>query len=525
MKKITATVMSVLMASATLLGAGCGGDNENKDGISVTYYKGGYGSAWIEKSAADFETATGIHVNLTASSELDCRAYTNLKSGKNLSDVYVCASSSWASWVTQGLIADLSSVYDTQVTTKDGNKAIKDFMDQEIKDKFYLERRVGSGDYKPWVMPWSVSIKSLVYNVDIMKEVTHVSATEVEGIANGTKWTRPPETMAEFAAYFEDVIAYDGGKGEVVPFGWTGKNPEGFFNFLYPVWAQYQGVTESKVEGEGSFYDFWNLGNDVILQSATDKQKISLAGYDQTGLAVAFDTLRSLIIDTEKQDYKNGLPDASGLTPQELQKVIVANSVDTNCAVALGSSYLEYEAGNNGYLDSDKDGKQDYEIRFMAVPSLDGYEGKDLCYTPVGDVMFVPAKASNIEKAKQFLAFMCNQEQLEAFTTLSGSLRPFNYDARSIEGAEYSAFTQSVFDVFYDSTHLYEFPIGTEQAMVSYAYRYEKISLVGTTSPNTIYTFLKTKTGAEIAGEIKNNLKEKDLNNWITRYHLEGIDN
>ena len=521
--KIFSILMGVCLLAGTVLScAACGASGASEYDLTVTYYKGGYGSDWIEHSAAEFEKEYDVQVQLISSSSLDCGAYTYLKLGRNLSDIYICASSSWESWVSEGLIADLTDVYEGEAQTEDGPIKVKDYIDSEVIDKFYMERRPGTGEYLPWAMPWSVNIKALVYNVDILEQVTHVSDISVDGLEKGETWTAPPATMSELKAYFEDVVAYDNGRGEIVPFGWTGNNPEGFFNFLYPVWAQYQGVEESNVPDQGSYYDFWNVGNTVAVESSEDRQTISLDGFDQDGLAVAFDMLIDLIV--ENGQYVNGLPDASSLTPQELQKTIVANSVDTNCAVALGSSYLEYEAGNNGFLDSDKDGERDYRIAFMAVPAIEGYEGEDILYTPVSDVMFIPAQADHIELAKSFLIFLCNQDQLEYFTTSSGSIRPFNYDPLAIEGAEYSDFTKSVFNIYYDSIHLMEYPKGIARNQVSYVYRYEKIKPIGTTSINTVYSDLRTKTGEEIMSGIKQNLINLNLNNWITRYHLVRTD-
>ena len=92
------------------------------------------------------------------------------------------------------------------------------------------------------------------------------------------------------------------------------------------------------------------------------------------------------------------------------------------------------------------------------------------------------------------------------------------------EGAEYSDFTKSVFNIYSDSIHLMEYPKGIARNQVSYVYRYEKIKPIGTTSINTVYSDLRTKTGEEIMSGIKQNLINLNLNNWITRYHLDRTD-
>lgn len=532
MKKTMMKWISMMMAvaAATTCFAACGGNTDNSGGsgnsgggnvgangsIKVTYYEGGYGKEWIEYAAAQFEAQENVDVTLIPSAKLNCDAQNYIKSGRNLSDLYICASSSWIDWAAQGKIEPLTDVYETEVTTANGKVKIKDYIDQDVVNKFYMQQRAGQGEFIPWVMPWSAQPGALAYNEDLLKKIVHTdSGYKVEGLSVGDKWTTPPETVTELLAYAADVNAYSDDSGYTyVPFGWSGKAPEMFYFMIYNWWAQAQGTTTSNYQGEGTFYDFWNFGN----TSDTVRQTFSLSVFDQTGIQKAIDTLRTLLI--KDGAYVNSLSDASSLTPQELQKTFVSADVKTKPAITLASSYLEYETKLAGYLDSNKDGKQDVNFKFMNVPKLDNYTGKDTVYCTYEDVMFIPKQAENKELAKKFLAFLCNEDMLKNFSVTTGSIRPFNYDARTASES-FSDFSKSVFETYYESERVFEYP-KTVSAMssVSYVYRFERPTLFGVVPLGTIINDFKTKSGKEIMDKVKTNLENLSLSTWVDDYGL-----
>lgn len=138
MKHFLKKVVSIGLAMALTSGicTGCGGNSQSADAdLTVTYYEGGYGKEWIEYAADKFEEEKGITIKLISSAKLDCDATTYIKSGSNLSDVYICANSSWTSWAAQGKLEPLTDLYDMEVTTSNGNVKIKDYIDQDVVGK------------------------------------------------------------------------------------------------------------------------------------------------------------------------------------------------------------------------------------------------------------------------------------------------------------------------------------------------------------------------------------------------------
>lgn len=509
---LTAGATALSSCSVLSGNTGSGGD------LIITYYEGGYGSQWIEYAVKEFEKEKNISVSLLASDKLNCGADTNINSGRDLSDLYISASSPWENWVSQGKIESLADVYEREVETANGKVKLKDYIDQDVVEKFYMQQKAGQGDFQPWVMPWSAQPNALAYNEDLLLKVVHTdSGYAVSGLAVGEKWTTPPKTVTELMAYIADVNAYSDDSGYTyVPFGWAGKAPETFLYMIYNWWAQAQGVKTSNYEGESSFFDFWNFGN-----TKEGRQDFTFDVFEQSGIVVSIDTLRPIIV--KDGEYVNTLSGATSLTAQELQKTFVSSEIKTKPAIVLASSYLEYETSLAGDLDSNKDGKQDVNFKFMPVPALDSYVGQDTVYCTYEDVMFIPKQASHKDLAKDFLVYLSSPEMLDYFSKVTGSIRPFNYDAR-LSSETYSDFTKSVMDVYYDSIRLFEYPVNVDsRAKVSYVYRFERPTLFGVTPLGTVLKDFKTKSGAELMKSSNDYTKGQVQNVWKNKYGLNII--
>ena len=160
-----ALVMVVSMAACGSKG-GSKEDNKNYD-LVVKYYSGAYGDDWIKLAAEEFGEEKGVTVQAVPSSDMDCGAENNLTAGKNLADVYIGSSNRWQSWVQNGYVENLKSVYDSTVKTSNGDVKISDYIDSEVVGRVYVERQVGTGDAYPWIIPFTAMPMSLAYNNDV----------------------------------------------------------------------------------------------------------------------------------------------------------------------------------------------------------------------------------------------------------------------------------------------------------------------------------------------------------------------
>ena len=527
LKRLSLLALAIaIVAGTTACGSGKSEENANYD-LTIKYYSGAYGDEWIKLAAEEFEKEKGVKVQTIPSSDMDCGAENNLTSGKNLSDAYICSSKRWNSWVQNGYIENLKSVYDSTVKTSNGDVKISDYMDPDVLGRYYTERQVGTGDSYPWVMPFSAMPMSLAYNAGVLKNISHKSSTAVseESVDKSTgKWIAPPKNFTEWLALCEDVNAYKSDdKHKYVPFGWSALASQQVYYFMFTWWAQYQGLETSNVSGQGSFYDFWNFGN---TSKTTLNQTFSSSVFDQKGIAVSLDNFKKLVIDASTQNYKNSLSAVNTLTTQELTRALYAERNEERPIIAFASSFGESEARLTGVLDSDSDGKQDSDIRFMNIPALDGHESEKYLYCANDDIMFIPSGAEHKDLAKEFLAFLCSEDQLKKFTVRScGGIRPFGYDAREIKDDTLTKYNESVFDVYYNSKRIYDFPMNAYRESpfaISLIYSYERPIVFADLSVSTVVNMLKKTDGAEVMKEAKRTF-ELSKQNYIKKFKMTEV--
>lgn len=528
-KRLLALAMAIVMLLST---TACGlkrsdAVEENGDyDMVVKYYSGAYGDEWIKLAAEEFGKEKGVKVQVIPSSDMDCGAENSLTSGKNLADVYIGSTNRWESWVQNGYIENLKSVYDSTVKTSKGDIKLSEYMDADVVGRAYIERQVGTGDSYPWVVPFTSMPMSLAYNYDVLKKIPHVSSTAVseKSVDKTTnKWIAPPTNLTEWLAFCDDINAYKSDDGhKYVPFGWSALAGEQVYYFLFTWWAQYQGLNESNVSGQGCFYDFWNFGN---TSKTTLNQTFSANVFDQKGIANALDCFKKLVIDS-KGNYKNSLSAVNTISTQELTRALYAERNEERPVIAFASSFGESEARLTGVLDSDSDGKQDTDVRFMSIPSLDGHENEKYLYCANDDFMFIPSGAAHKDLAKEFLVFLCSEDQLKKFTVRSGGgIRPFAYDAREIDDASLTEYNKSVFDVYYNSTKVMDFPLKAYKESpfaVSLISTYESIIVFADLDISSVLNMLKKTNGAEIMKEAKRTF-ELVKNNYVKKYRMTEI--
>ena len=519
-------VLAIVGCTTACGSGGSDEDNSNYD-LVIKYYSGAYGDEWIKLAADEFAAEKGVSIKAIPSSDMDCGAENNLTAGRNIADLYICSSKRWSSWVQNGYIENLKSVYESTVKTSKGDVKISEYMDPEVIGRYYTERQVGTGDSYPWVMPFSAMPMSLAYNAGVLANIPHVSSAAVsaESVDPATnKWIAAPRNLTEWLALCDDINAYKSDDGhKYVPFGWTALASQQVYYFIFTWWAQYQGLYDSNVNGQGSFYDFWNFGN---TSKTTLNQTFSSNVFDQTGIKVALDNFKKLVVDTSTQNYKNSLSAVNTLTTQELTRALYAERNEERPIIAMASSFGESEARLTGVLDSDSDGKSDSDIRFMNIPALDGHENEKYLYCANDDIMFVPSAATHKDLAKEFLAFLCSEDQLKKFTVRSGGgLRPFGYDAREIEDASLTKYNKSVFDAYYTSTRIYDFPMKAYKESpfaISLIYAYERPIVFADLSISTVVNMLKKTDGAEIMKEAKRTF-ELSKQNYTKKFRMTEI--
>ena len=485
--KIAALALSAI-AATSVLGACSKKKGAEENCLTIRYYVGGYGKAWLETAVKEFcEGEQGVTYKLVPDESVTTRAGTILKSGSDVPDVFMTQGGDWATWVTSGYIEPLDETYATKVQTSGGEKTVAEYLAPEAKNKSYMQRRAGQGDYHPYVMPWGSLECSIVYNEDMLLKTPRTST--------GGTWTGAPETVAEFVEYCDDVEKANDG---VAALAWGGSDGMNWFEFpIYVWWAQRQGVYESRVKGEGSFYDFFDF-------SSTDVWK-------QTGIQEAIDVWRSIVVKDGK--WNHSIENVEEKEIQEAEKAFV----EGKSAMILGGSFLENEMKE--FIGAG--GNEKFTMKMMKIPYVencmtneDGAKTK-INFVSSDDIMFVPAKATNKELAKKFLAYLCNEEQLLEFTKSTGCMRPFNYDpvALTAENDEFqwTEFQKSCFAMYTESdVNLYLYP-GNHRDYKDYSriFIYKRPTIFAGVGSVTAALKMLTLTGKEIMVTGKDTDKEK----------------
>ncbi len=502
-KRIISTFLATLLACSCVFGlSACKKKKSAEENtLTIRYYNGGYGDEWLEKALQDFcATKEGVTYKMIPDNEITYTANLYLKN--NVPDI-IMSNGNWKPHVKDGLIEDLTSVYETEVQTSQGKKKVKDYIDQNVMKQFTRQKVFGRGESVTWGMPWASQVLSLAYNETILLATTHRSDNPfiVEGLEKGSTWTHEPYTVNELMAYLYDVRE---AKNGIIPWGFAVDYLNWYDALFYVWWAQIQGTTTpNKYVNEGCFYDFFNM---------TSAELVKQSGYKD-----AIDIVRKIIVD-DNGDLYNSNNDGA-MTKEKMQE----NFAKGNIAVCLVGDFFEKE-----YKAFMKEGNV---FKLMFIPFADGAEKnadgtpKKLTFVQTDNVMYVPTNATNKDLAKEFLAFLCNESQLMQFTKYTGVVRPFGYNAYELDpNHTWTDFQKSTFNIYYNADDfVIKYPLTATN--ISPIYLYEEVSMFMAIPHPTVFGEFRTKPVSGAADRIVNRVYtelKKSFAEWIEYYGLEA---
>ena len=407
MKRVLILILALAISAGTALFSGCvgkRGPGVNGE-LTIRYYGGGCGEEWIAQMAAEFEEEAGVTVHLKKDNKMTENASTLLESGRDLPDLMFCLYTNWQAFVQKGWLEPMDEIYDGTLdsatgisATYDGKKLTETMVPEFVNYGLMKENIQAEEHY--YVMPWTAPVTGLVYNVKLLEQVGY---------------SEPPKTEAELKDLCNKLNA-----AGITPFAWGGYGMEmGYWDFpTLTWWAQYSGV-----ETWEAFYEFENA--EVFL--------------DQ-GRVEALRLFQELIVD-ESGNWKNSISSPAGRDHMDAQRAFVKGEA----AMMPTGSWIENEVGD--FI------ADDFEMRMMYVPAIEGAKETNVVNTEAGDFACIPKGAANKENAKAFLAFMNRPEQVEKFTVTTGVPRPFQYQPTKLEGI--TDFQRSCFEMFENGSCMY----------------------------------------------------------------------
>ena len=167
-------------------------------------------------------------------------------------------------------------------------------------------------------------------------------------------------------------------------------------------------------------------------------------------------------------------------------------------AMLLDGAWWEYEARAmfNSLAETEPDrgyGKREY--RMMLFPDLPGQKSEKSAISVCETGAFIVPKDSNKERlavTKEFLAYMLSDEGIKTFTTITGSLMPYDTEFTEEDMAKLTPFTRNMIELYYDEENIdivrpqlasmYS-PIAYASDRVNFSYFVPKINGVAVTAP------------------------------------------
>lgn len=385
--------------------ASCGGGEDDTSGKRVLrfeFLKAGFGTEVYEELAKMFEAENpDVTVKLIPNKDIRSETPSKLSSGKNLADLYLINNSdnNIRLWSEEGLVEPLDDLFSSEV--EDG-KTFSDAMDDLAED--FAEF---NGHY--WMVPEYYNISGFVYN-----------ATTFETLGLSV-----PTTIDELKQVCESIRSQT---DSVDPIIYCGTSADGYLYY----WTDQQVVAYEGVSNMKTFYEYGSAEN--------------FAPENSVGKIKALTSLRDIF-------YTSGYSYDRSMNTDYISAQ--TSLIKGTAAMMLNGSWFENEMGTimNRYPDQ--------EIKMFAVPEAysNGSPVRSETYTTEDDKpilnsgfsanYFIPADAANKDDAKAFLKFMARQDVLQAYTRLSNSVRPFDYDySPDAEAyADMSSFGKSVLEI------------------------------------------------------------------------------
>lgn len=473
MKKIKACacLMAALGLASTFGFTSCVKKSDDENTLEISVNIGGYGSESFKAIAKEFEkTHSGVSVVVNdVYLRLD-QLEANLKNPRSTTtDLYVTGNGTLLKgYVAKGksftasydgvILEDISSVYQAKVEGEDvtvGEKMYDEFRD------FYTWDMNNDGVTENYIMPWHANVMSFIYNERVVNAVL--------------KGKSLPRTTNEFLALAKEIKA-----NGVNPFVLT-LDPAAHY-WQAPVetwWAQYSGISNYNNFFHGinnnayskDIYTDW--GRFVGL---TEMERLIYAPnglIDPDSPSLEFSQAQNKIFNGSAAFMANGDWFENEMKDSD-SKSNEARMMRTPVTSALSEKLSYYSDDRQTFYQLSAEKQQEYDTLLSSIvayvdgeidkESLDARikendisivsEARKIARTNAStNAMFIPAFAKGKEIAKEFLAFMAKDSNLELFMdNTTGSHLVFDYDFNKTEErkARYdklSEFRKSVYDI------------------------------------------------------------------------------
>lgn len=458
MKKLFTLLLAVVVTITSSGVVGCSGRGDatdidtTKSQLNVGVFNAGYGRAWADEAAKDFEALyantsfepgkMGVQVIIDPKKEEFKPSVLESTMETYDNAIYYSNQKNYANYMAKGLLADITTVIGQNVYDAKGNLALMDDgsgnmiavegagtatdsmmsrVDESVKDLYKIVG--GENDGKYFMTPWAGLVGGMIYDADLFSREglffnedgnidDSLTLEDVEaGLAGpgpdgevGTADDGMPETYEDFLTLL-NVMDKEAG---IVPFTWSGLTPYQRWYAFESVWANYEG------------YDNYIKNFDGVTPNTELADQLGR----KAGIQFFYDVVNKGYYDSKSfsQSY-------------EQAQSLYVRSMDTSSPIAffMEGVYWENEVRDTFDTMAEKNadaslgyGKRNFKV--FPIPNFVGVDGiadqtntsdkEVLCGYGAGAVAFITAKNTcanpTLQKrlAELFLQFTNSREQL-----------------------------------------------------------------------------------------------------------------
>ena len=481
--------ISVLMAFVVMLSTmsfmACSTtNNEGRDDTKTVLAIGnrdrGFGHAWLDEVAREFEIAyanyegedgkIGVDVEITNKSGEFSTMNLEQNMPYNGYDLYVLDELDLLTLYTakhngESLLADITDIVTEECYDANGNlvengtKSISDKMVSEYRDYYNMGTKEQP---KFYAVPFVATPSGGIYDADLFdKYALYFKADGTIGakqrdIDNGDCGKGPdgelgtyddgmPATWEEF----KDLLYFMAYRKSITPFIWGGTNTYQKEYFAASVHANYEGANNYNLlyTLDGEHTELGNINTSNAWQLGKAEGKVA-----------AVRAFADIMSDAKYYSPKS----MSTTTTHTMAQMLYVKSIQQGSPIAmfLEGSYWEEEArdyfeemGNT----NPKWGFGQRNFKLLPIPSFKGSELDEGFISQQEDnrqvlvmqnsshsSILLSAQAEQMELAKEFIKFIHSREMLVRTTQITSAIRPYEYEFTDKEKADCTKFMQSI---------------------------------------------------------------------------------
>ena len=471
-------LLSLGTLSLVVSTAGCAGRKRNNDEfdpnkthIVVATLDKGIGTAWLENAARAFEELykdatnfeegkTGVQVLVKGSTQYN-GAY--LETAALNHDIYFTEGIAYRQLARLGKFYDITSTVNEKLTAYDDNRTILEKIDDTFAD--YL-----TVDGKIYGIPFYDSFYGMVYDMDLWNEeklylskagkFVNKSGDLSLGTDNvaGTLDDGLPATYEEYDKLMKKLL-----DKEIIPYIVSNAGIEYTANYLYNIFADYEGVENMKLnltlDGTATdLVDYIEDNGTIHYKGATTITDDN--GYELQRQVGRYKTLKFFndVLVNDPRNY-NRNPEATHIGAQTT--FINGHQVGKPIAMLIEGSWWENEAKSafKAYEESYGE-RRNYGIMPIPFESAEkaaacGYKHTYLSLSQSFGI--ISNSSENKPLAVEFMKFLHSDKMLRQFTKDTSMTRPLNYEMTEDDMAGLTTYAKSLIDLKKNSNVFYPY--------------------------------------------------------------------